>query len=264
MGQDRDAIGFAAALLANPVQFGPTRDLLQLARLCLARHCRLRFRDHIWQPDDAIPLGSGSGLDFIAGRPADRVGEEDLIEPNAHTIDLVPEQPLPPAQPPLAAQPPFIRDLYEYWLDQATDGPGGIEQILRVQTWYLEGGYIRHNDECRMVVLGEEYWEWGRALQRRWIDLLYPDEDVDYVMATPAPPTASSPTVLFCLKGFGPLNVPALSRRTTMASSRGSPTLQQFCCRQQSPERRLFGRLASHFSAHRTCHLRRVPVFSKD
>ena len=194
LGQARDALGFAAALLVNPVQFGPTKDLLRLARLCLSRHCRLSFRNRIWQLDETIPLAPGSGLEFTAGRLADRVGDDDIVDPIAPTIDTAPDQPLLPVQPPLAAEPPFIRDLHKIWLDQSTDGPGGIEQILRVQTWYLEGSYIRHNDECRMVVLGEEYWEWERALQRRWIDLLYPDGEVDYVFVTPAPPTAATPT----------------------------------------------------------------------
>lgn len=74
------------------------------------------------------------------------------------------------------------------------DGPGGIESILRVETWYLEGGYIRHNDEHRQVVLGEDYWEWEVALQRRWRDYINPGQDVDYVVVTPTPPTASNPS----------------------------------------------------------------------
>lgn len=192
-GQHQDAVGFAAALLTNPVQFGPTRDLLQLARLCLARRCRLQFRDQVWQHDEARPLQPGSGLAFIAGQPIERVGDDDVLEPIEHAVVLVPDQPFGPALPPLADQSPFVREFHEIWRGHAIDGPGGMEQILQVHTWFLEGGYIRHNDECRAVVLGEDFWVWERALQRRWADLLYPDEDVDYVVVTPAPSTASSP-----------------------------------------------------------------------
>ena len=99
--ENQDAVGFAAALLTNPVQFGPTRDLLQLARLCLARHCRLQT--HVWQPDEAFFLQVGSGLTFLAGYPNERVGDENVLEPIDHAVILAPDQPLVPAQLPLAS-----------------------------------------------------------------------------------------------------------------------------------------------------------------
>lgn len=94
-GLERNSLGFAAALLTNPVQFDTTRDLLQLARLCLARHCRLQLGDRYWQRDEAIPVSDGAGPHFLAGQPQDRVGADDLIEPLDHTTDITPDQPLP-------------------------------------------------------------------------------------------------------------------------------------------------------------------------
>ena len=43
-------------------------------------------------------------------------------------------------------------------------------------------------------MLGEDYWEWEVALQRRWRDYINPGQDVDYVVVTPTPPTASNPS----------------------------------------------------------------------
>lgn len=64
-GRGRERIGFAAALLNNPASVGPTRDLLQLARVCLARHCTLRFQHRTWNPQDSIEVQPGAGLEFL-------------------------------------------------------------------------------------------------------------------------------------------------------------------------------------------------------
>ncbi|CAL1150067.1 unnamed protein product, partial [Cladocopium goreaui] len=157
-GLGHQTIKFAAALLAVPVRFQAARDLLQLARLCLNRRCRLKWRELVWSVEDAVQVPAGSGLEFLLDRVQDRVGEDDVINPDLPTTDLEPPEPLPPAHPPLHEHSAFIQELHDRWLDLAIAGPGGLEHILRVQTWYLEGGYIRHNDEQRTAVLGEDFW----------------------------------------------------------------------------------------------------------
>ena len=196
-GTRRDAIGFAAALLSTPVEFKATRDLLQLARVCLHRLCQLRWSDRIWQANDRIHVPAGTGLDFFLGTPVARIGDEHGGEPAALAVDMVPNalEELPaPVHPPLEEFSPFIQNLYDAWLNLAVDGPGGLEAVLRVETWFLESGYIRHNDEHRDVVLGEDFWNWELTFQRRWQDMINPAVDVDYVLVTPTPVTASSPT----------------------------------------------------------------------
>ena len=191
-GRGRERFGFAAALLDNPVRVGPTRDLLQLARVCLARHCTLRFGRHTWNPQDHLEVPPGAGLEFLVGQPDEHLGDEHVVENSNIEVVTQHVEPLEPAHPPIDQQIQFIQDLYGSWLELATDGPGGMEAILKVETWYLEGGYIRHNDEQRQVVLGEDYWEWEAALQRRWRDLINPDLEVDYVVVSPAPATANN------------------------------------------------------------------------
>lgn len=136
-------------------------------------------------------------LTFFLGRPVDRVGDEHVGEPHPLAVDLFPAalEDLPaPVHPPLADFSPFIQNLYDAWLNLAVDGPGGLEAILRVETWFLESGYIRHNDEHRDVILGEDFWNWEHTFQQRWHDLVNPAVDVDYVLVNPTPVTASSPT----------------------------------------------------------------------
>ena len=128
----------------RPCPVSSCRDLLQLARLCLNRRCRLKWRELVWSVEDAVQVPAGSGLEFLLDRVQDRVGEDDVINPDLPTTDLEPPEPLPPAHPPLHEHSAFIHELHDRWLDLAIAGPGGLEHILRVQTWYLEGGYIRH------------------------------------------------------------------------------------------------------------------------
>ena len=52
---------------------------------------------------------------------------------------------------------------------------------------------MRHHDECRDVVLGEDFWAWEAAIQRRWIDFIVPDVEVDFHLVLPAPTTAATP-----------------------------------------------------------------------
>ena len=64
-GLGHQTIKFAAALLAVPVRFQAARDLLQLARLCLNRRCRLKWRELVWSVEDAVQVPAGSGLEFL-------------------------------------------------------------------------------------------------------------------------------------------------------------------------------------------------------
>ena len=211
-GLGRNAVGFAVAVLHNPVRFAPTKDLLQLARICLSRRCSLRYNGFVWREDTALDVPRGAGLEFRLGIPEDRLGEEHIVEPQPifHEPEL--EEPIEPAHPPLHDQSQFVRDLYESWLDHAVDGPGGLEQLLRVETWYVEGSYIRHNDEQRGVVLGEDYWEWERNLIHRWRDLINPTQETDFVIVSPTPPTASTPTEVHIIlyQQLGAFDCPSL------------------------------------------------------
>lgn len=224
-GLGRSAIGFAAALLRNPVRFAPTKDLLQLARICLSRRCSMRFNGYVWRDDSALDVPRGAGLEFRLGIPEERLGDEHVIEPQPILHEPVIEEPIEPAHPPLHEQTQFVRDLYASWLDHAVDGPGGLEQLLRVETWYVEGSYIRHNDEHRGVVLGEDYWEWERNLIHRWRDLINPTQETDFVIVTPTPPTAATPTEVHIIlyQQLGAFDCPSLVTTYDNGILQGAP-----------------------------------------
>ena len=224
-GLGRTAVGFAAALLHNPVRFAPTKDLLQLARICLSRRCSMRFNGFVWREATALDVPRRASLEFRLGIPEERLGDEHIVEPQPIYHEPEIEEPLEPVHPPLHEQSQFVRDLYESWLDHAVDGPGGLEQLLRVETWYVEGSYIRHNDEQRGVVLGKDYWEWERNLIHRWRDLINPTQETDFVIVSPTPPTASTPTEVHIIlyQQLGAFNCPSLVTTYDNGVLRGAP-----------------------------------------
>ena len=145
-----------------------------------------------WLPDERRHLPAGTGLEFILEPVQEHFEDGHVVDTNIEQQSFVIAEPPLPAHPPLHEQPQFIQDLYEYWLDYAVDGPRGVETILYIETWYLEGGYVRHNDEQRPVALSEDYWDWERSLQQCWRDYFNPALDTDYIIVSPTP--ASSPT----------------------------------------------------------------------
>ena len=195
IGHQRTAFGFAAALLSNPVELFQLRDLLQLARHCLDRRCELKWFDHFWRHGQPLHVPSGAGLQFKVLPPIilAHLGSGHEVDPAVPIVTIPPEEPAAPAHPPIEAHSEIVRILHASWLALATPGPGGLEYVLRIQTWYLESGFVRHHDECRDVVLGEDFWNWETSISRRWADFVLHDSDLDLHLVQPAPPTASTP-----------------------------------------------------------------------
>ena len=194
IGHQRAAFGFAAALLSNPIELFQVRDLLQLARHCLDRRCELKWFDLLWRPGHPLQVPPGAGLQFVVMPPIflTHLGSDHEVGSTIPIATTLPEEPAAPAHPPLEAHSEFVRILHASWLALATPGPGGIEFVLRIQTWYLESGFVRHHDDCRDVVLGEDFWNWEIAISSRWADFVLPDSDLEFHLALPAPPTAAN------------------------------------------------------------------------
>ena len=188
-------IAFAAALLPTPVATVQVRDLLRLSRLCIDRRCTLRYADEEWDPFEARPVRPGMGLVFSA-HPLPR--ELHILDEHVVTSQLVQpaaeEGPLEEAvaQPPIAGESPFTRRLHGIWDERAVIGPAHIERLLTVRTWYLEGRYIPFHDECRNVVLGNDFWLWEGAIIHRWRDYVLDGVEIDFVIVNPAPPSANA------------------------------------------------------------------------
>ena len=75
------------------------------------------------------------------------------------------------------------------------------------------------------VVLGKDYWEWERNLIHRWRDLINPTQETDFVIVSPTPPTASTPTEVHIIlyQQLGAFNCPSLVTTYDNGVLRGAP-----------------------------------------
>ena len=187
-------VAFAAALLPTPVAAVQVRDLLRLARLCVDRRYTLSHAEVEWGPFETRHVRPGAGLVFSV-HPLPRelhILDEHIVDPQIAQPDMegvpIEEQ---VAQPPIAGESPFTRQLHGIWDVQAVIGPAHIERLLTIRTWYLEGRYVPFHDECRDVVLGNDFWLWEGAIVHRWRDYVLDGTDVNFVIVAPSPPSVN-------------------------------------------------------------------------
>ena len=88
----------------------------------------------------------------------------------------------------LEDHPRYIRKLHATWQARARIGPGGCEPIWEVTTWYLDGQYVRFNDESRNTILGSDFYEWEAQLRGLWSDMEDSSIDIDIFFVLPTPP----------------------------------------------------------------------------
>ena len=226
-GNHRSTMTFAAVLQFNPIELHALRDLLNLGRHCLDRRCALHYDQHTLQPGELLRVPPGAGLEFNIGPPIElyHIHDDHMTGPTLQPTSLMTEAPIEIAHPPLEAHSHFVQALHAAWLVLATEGPAGIENVLRIQTWYLESGYVRHHDLMRDVVLGEDFWSWETNIIHRWADFVIPDCDVDFHLVTPAPPTAANPNEVHVIVAQNLREFECASMATTYdnAIMRGQP-----------------------------------------
>ena len=103
----------------------------------------------------------------------------------------VPEFPVDPA-PDLRTMPLVIQDLFAHWSQQATLGPGQIEMLARVETWYSDHWRFQRCYNSRVVVLAADFHRWEQQLVDEWRDLVIPTIPVGFHLVHPMPEDAAS------------------------------------------------------------------------
>eukprot|EP00435_Cladocopium_sp_Y103_P031953 s3260_g8.t1 len=185
----------AAALLPNPVTKAEICALARLTRFYSSRRSTLSHGPLLWSSTTShwIPPGAGLSLQFHPPMQA-HFGEQHQVDPQIalHHQEQVLVDDIP-FQPPLAEQSHFTRQLHEIWDRTATFGPAHLERLLRIETWYLDGRYVRIHDEHRNIVLADDFWMWESIIAHRWRDFVVADAEIDYVLVTPTPSLSYAP-----------------------------------------------------------------------
>ena len=83
--------------------------------------------------------------------------------------------------------PWFESELRQLWHAHAVQGPGGMERLVKVLTWYND--HHRHQicAQPREAHLFDDPWEWRALLTRVWADHVDPAADVHMFVVEPRP-----------------------------------------------------------------------------
>ena len=85
----------------------------------------------------------------------------------------------------MADLPLWVQELWPMWQQRARLGPGAIEFLGRVETWYTDHPRVQHCRSSRVVSLGSDPTAWQADLTRAWGDFVLPQFDLTFVLIDP-------------------------------------------------------------------------------
>eukprot|EP00435_Cladocopium_sp_Y103_P039130 s1432_g10.t1 len=91
--------------------------------------------------------------------------------------------------------PPWIQELYDAWLRLARMGPGNVERLGRVETWFTDHHNFQRCWNSRVAVLAADFQNWESQLKRVWHDRLLPDVVIEFHPVFPMPEDAAGQTI---------------------------------------------------------------------
>eukprot|EP00435_Cladocopium_sp_Y103_P074980 s16_g52.t2 len=87
----------------------------------------------------------------------------------------------------LAVQSAFVQELFPLWQDAARPGPGNVEMLARVETWFSDHVNMQRSQHTRIAVLSPDYTQWENDLVRLWSDFRVPGTDMQFALVDPTP-----------------------------------------------------------------------------
>lgn len=107
--------------------------------------------------------------------------------------DDIPEFPAPADD--ISNFAPWIQDLHEVWQDGAHIGPGNVEMLARLETWFSDHWNYQRCYNSRMAVLGADYDNWEFQLKQLWRERIMPGAVIEFFMVSPLPEDAAAQTI---------------------------------------------------------------------
>eukprot|EP00435_Cladocopium_sp_Y103_P007844 s1133_g2.t1 len=87
----------------------------------------------------------------------------------------------------LGVQSAFVQELFPLWQDAARPGPGNVEMLARVETWFLDHVSMQRSQHTRIGILSPDYTQWENDLVRLWNDFRIPGADLQFAFVDPTP-----------------------------------------------------------------------------
>ena len=91
----------------------------------------------------------------------------------------------------LSAYDFWVQRLHEAWTQFATVGPGGMERLGRVETWFNDHTNFQRCHHTRIAVLGPDAHRWEEQLRHLWRQYILPGAPLEFYMVEPTPEDAS-------------------------------------------------------------------------
>eukprot|EP00435_Cladocopium_sp_Y103_P034474 s425_g8.t3 len=95
----------------------------------------------------------------------------------------------------LDLHPAWVRDIYEAWNAGATIGPGGMERLGRLETWFTDHLSYQSCHYTRIAVLGPDFSHWEQEIRILWRDRIINGAVLDFHVVEPLPEDASNPVI---------------------------------------------------------------------
>ena len=131
--------------------------LVNLERVCRGRKCTFHRGAIGFTLNDPIQIGEGLKLGIP---PPGGRADVDIVLRSAAVALLNTGEPLivdPGISFLIEDQIPFVQELHARWLQEARRAPDSHERSLVVHTWYVDGEFVPLNDQCRPVLLDDDF-----------------------------------------------------------------------------------------------------------
>ena len=131
------------------------------------------------------PFDVSRPLPFLPPGPLQMMSwTEEFLRAMRASAVVQDDLPFPAEAPPLEA-PRWLQQLWPIWQGGASLGPGGVEFMARVETWYADHRRIQTCYSSRVVILGSDTVNWHQDLARAWADVLDPAFAVEFALIHP-------------------------------------------------------------------------------
>ena len=81
--------------------------------------------------------------------------------------------------------------MHDHWNRLATIGPGAVERLERLETWFTDHLNYQRCYHTRMAILGPDAHRWEEQIRHLWRQYIIPGAPVEFHLVTPLPEDAS-------------------------------------------------------------------------
>lgn len=95
----------------------------------------------------------------------------------------------------ITAYEPWVQHLHEAWTRFATIGPGGMERLGRIETWFTDHTNFQRCHHTRIAVLGPDAHRWEEQLRHLWRQYVIPGAPLEFHLVEPTPEDATGQVI---------------------------------------------------------------------